>query len=508
MSQKHSNNKFPDEFLWGGATAASQVEGGYDQGGRGLSTADMIPFRPMTNSNDNMKADVSSKQLDEYLENPDNYYFPRRKGSEEYSHLEEDIKLFAEMGMKIYRFSIAWSRIFPTGFEDQPSSEGLKYYDKLFALLKQHNIKAMVTITHYEYPIELTKKLNGFESREMIDLYMKFATVLFKRYANDVDYWIPFNEMNMTLINPYLGAGILEDKAKTINSMTLRYQAAHYQLVASAEANKAFREIVLPQNPKAKIGLMIARIENYPGTLNPRDQFMAFKDDEINLMYPEVLIRGQYPEYMWRYFDENDVELDITDNDIELFKNNTADFISFSYYMTYVVQEEPGEAHVAGNVIGSVLNPYLERSEWSWTIDPMGLRLTLNKMWDKFRVPLFIAENGLGANDIVQDGKIHDDYRIDYMDKHFQAIREAIQDGVDVFGITTWGIIDLVSCGTGQMSKRYGVIYVDADDDGNGTYDRLKKDSFFWYKDVIKSNGETLGTGAAVAVPTISQTLK
>lgn len=507
-AQKHAKTQFPEGFLWGGATAASQVEGGFDAGDRGLSSSDMIPFRNMENANDNMKTNVTADEMKEYLAHPDKHYFPRRKGADEYHHLEEDIRLFSELGLKVYRFSISWSRVFPTGLEDTPSEEGLAYYDKLFDLLDKYGIKSMATITHYEYPVGLIEKYNGFESREMIAQYTKFAKALFERYATRVNYWIPFNEMNMTLISPYLGAGILEENAKIKNTMALRYQASHYQLVAAATATKLFHEIVTPKNPDAKIGMMIARIENYAGTTKPVDQYMAVHDDEINLMYPEVLIRGRYPEYMWRYFDENDVTLDITDEDLDLFKHNTEDFISFSYYMTYIVQEEPGKAHVAGNVIGSIMNPYLEQSEWSWPIDPMGLRITLNKLWDKFQTPIFIAENGLGAKDVVEDGKVHDPYRIDYMDKHFQAIREAIGDGVNVFGITTWGIIDLVSCGTGQMSKRYGVIYVDADDQGNGTYNRLKKDSFNWYHDVIESNGATLGHGAAVAVKTESKTAK
>lgn len=503
--EKMMNNvkkEFPKNFLWGGATAASQVEGGFDKGNRGLSTSDMVAYKKRTGVNDNMKFNVTGEELDKYLKNPEEYYFPKRKGSEQYDHLEEDIRLLGEMGLRVYRFSISWTRLFPTGEENEPEVDGVAFYDKLFDLLEKYNIEPMVTMTHYEYPINLVKKINGFESRKMIDYYLKFAEFLFKQWGTRAKYWIPFNEMNMTLINSYTGAGVLEDRSKYENPMQRVYQASHHQLIAAAKATELFHKFVTPVNPEAKIGNMIARIENYAGTVKPVDQYMALHDDEINLMYPEVLIRGKYPNYMWRFFEENGFELEITDEDIDILKNNTQDFISFSYYMTYIVQEEEGKAHTSGNVIGSIMNPYLELSEWSWPIDPMGLRITLNRLWDKFQVPLFIAENGLGAIDeLTPGGKIHDPYRIDYLDKHFQAIREAIADGVEVFGITTWGIIDLVSAGTSEMSKRYGVIYVDADDEGKGTYKRLTKDSYDWYKKVISTNGASLGEGAAVAVP-------
>lgn len=500
--------EFPENFLWGGATAASQIEGGFDQGGRGLSTSDMVPLKKLEGKNDNMKLDVNGAQLEEYMAHPEKYYFPKRKGSEQYTHLEEDIRLLGEMGLKIYRFSISWSRLFPTGTEQEPLEEGIKFYDRLFDLLDQYNIEAMVTLTHYEYPIHLVETINGFESREMIEHYLRFAKALFERYGKRANYWIPFNELNMTLISPYTGAGVLEDRSKYENRMQTRYQAIHHQFVASAKATKLFQEIVLPVNPQAQLGIMIARLENYPGTTKPRDQFMALHDDQINVLFAEVLIRGRYPNYIWRYFEENEVTLEILEEDLALLKEYTADFISFSYYMTYVVQEEEGKAHSSGNLVGSILNPYLELTEWSWPIDPMGLRITLNRLWDKFQVPLFISENGMGARDeIADDGKIHDSYRIDYLDKHFQAILEAIKDGVDVFGITVWGIIDLVSAGTSQMSKRYGVIYVDADDYGNGTYQRRTKDSYDWFKETIASNGKNLGTGAAEAVPSVSETV-
>lgn len=483
---------FPDDFLWGGATAASQFEGGFDADGRGLSTSDMVPYQEMTHANDNIKIEVSSDMLAEGLKHPEHYYFPKRKGSEHFSHMKADIALLGEMGFKVYRFSISWTRIFPTGLETTPNEKGLAFYDALFDELDRYHIEPLVSLTHYECPLHLVDTINGFESREMINHFLRFARVIFERYGHRCRYWIPFNEINMALVSPYTGCGVISDRSKYDNPLKLRYQASHHQLIASALTTKLFRDIC----PKtAKIGCMIARLENYAATPSPEDQFTAFHDDELNLFYPEVLLRGEYPGYMWRYFEENGVELEIEPDDFDILKDNTCDFLAFSYYMTYLVQavESDGTPHVSGNLVGSVQNPYLALTDWQWPVDPQGLRLTLNKLWDKFRVPLFIAENGLGAQDeLTADGQVHDPYRIDYLKQHFLAMQEAIKDGVNLLGITTWGCIDLVSAGTSQMSKRYGFVYVDADNAGKGSYDRYKKDSFYWYQHVIATNGKSL----------------
>lgn len=483
-------NGFPENFLWGGATAASQVEGAYDVDGKGLSTSDMVPYKPMEHSNDNMKIEVTSEQLKAYLEDDSKEYFPKRKGVDFYHRYKEDIALFAEMGFKVYRLSIAWPRIFPNGDDKEPNEAGLAFYDNVFDELEKYGIEPFVTMTHYEMPINLVLKYNGFESRQAIDDYLRFAKVIFKRYKGRVKYWAPFNELNMMLTSPYTCGGVISDVSKyKDNEYQIKYQATHHQLIASALATKLCREIM----PDAKIGCMIARLETYAATSKPEDQLQALLDEQLNVFYPEVLINGKYPNYIWRYFKEKGINIEMEPGDEEILRENTGDFIAFSYYMTYMAtaNPEPG-VQVSGNLVGTSQNPHLELTDWDWPIDPIGLRITLNRLYDRFKVPLFIVENGLGAHDKVEDGKVHDPYRIDYLRRHIEQMKEAIIDGVDLIGYTTWGCIDLVSCGTSQMSKRYGFIYVDQDDHGNGTLERIRKDSFYWYKKVIQSNGEDL----------------
>lgn len=480
---------FPKDFLWGGATAASQVEGAYNVDGKGLSTSDMVPLKSRTHSNDNMKIEVTSKQLEEYLKDDSTEYFPKRSGVDFYHRYKEDIALFAEMGFKVYRLSIAWPRIFPNGDDESPNEAGLMFYDKIFDELEKYGIEPLVTITHYEMPINLVQKYNGFESRKAIDDYLRFAEVIFERYKGRVKYWVPFNELNMMLVSPFTCAGVISDRSLEKNPMQIKYQASHHQLLASALATKLCRKII----PDAKIGCMIARLETYAATSKPEDQLQALHDDQLNVFYPEVLVRGEYPKYMYRYFEENGVSIKMEPEDEKILKENTADFVAISYYMTYIASEGGDGELASGNLVGTQKNPHLKMTEWDWTIDAIGLRITLNRLYDRFRVPLFVVENGLGAIDKVEeDGSVHDPYRIDYLREHIEQMKEAITDGVDLIGYTTWGCIDLISCGTSEMSKRYGFIYVDQDDHGNGTLNRIRKDSFYWYKKVIASNGEDL----------------
>lgn len=481
--------EFPKDFLWGGATAASQIEGAYNLDDRGLSTSDMVPLKTRTHSNDNMKIEVTSEQLEAYLKDDSKEYFPKRNGIDFYHRYKEDIALFAEMGFKVFRLSIAWPRIFPNGDDKEPNEAGLEFYDKVFDELEKYGIEPFVTMTHYEMPINLVQKYNGFESREAIDDFLRFAEVIFKRYKGRVKYWAPFNELNMMLTSPYTCAGVISDRSPEKNHLQIKYQATHHQLVASALATKLCRSMM----PEAKIGCMIARLETYPATSKPEDMLQALHDDQLNVFYPEVLIKGEYPKYIYRYFKENDIEIKMGKDDEKILKENTGDFVAFSYYMTYLASESGDGEIVSGNLVGTQKNPYLKMSEWDWPIDPIGLRITLNRLYDRFRVPLFIVENGLGAIDKVEeDGTVHDHYRIDYLREHIKQMKEAITDGVELIGYTTWGCIDLISCGTSEMSKRYGFIYVDQDDKGNGTLDRIRKDSFHWYKKVIESNGEDL----------------
>ncbi|MBR0603775.1 glycoside hydrolase family 1 protein [Bacillus safensis] len=486
---KELKKGFSDNFLWGGATAANQIEGAYLEGGKGLSTSDFAAYKdPYAQGKvNNFTFDVSSAELNKYKENPDAFDFPKRRGIDFYHRYEEDIALFAEMGFKVFRLSISWARIFPTGLEDKPNEEGLAFYDKVFDECAKYGIEPLVTMSHYEMPITLTEKYNGWMSRELVPLFEKYARAILERYKNKVKYWITFNEMNMNLNSLYTGAGILEDLVD--HKLQAAYQASHHQFVASALAVKAAKEII----PDVQIGCMINQIEAYAKTTKPEDQLQAVKSNQLNMFYPDVQARGEYPTYMVKYFADNQIKLDIEEQDEQILKEGTVDFVAISYYMSHVAEAREDAAELAGTFDSPIKNEHLELSQWDWPIDPMGLRISLIKLYDRYQKPLFVCENGLGARDtLTQDGKIHDDYRIDYLKKHIEQMKEAVKEGVDLMGYTPWGCIDLISCGTSQMTKRYGLIYVDQDDLGNGTLNRYRKDSFFWYKNVIASNGEDL----------------
>ncbi|MCM2988388.1 glycoside hydrolase family 1 protein [Bacillus safensis] len=486
---KELKKGFSDNFLWGGATAANQIEGAYLEGGKGLSTSDFAAYKdPYAQGKvNNFTFDVSSAELNKYKENPDAFDFPKRRGIDFYHRYEEDIALFAEMGFKVFRLSISWARIFPTGLEDKPNEEGLAFYDKVFDECAKYGIEPLVTMSHYEMPITLTEKYNGWMSRELVPLFEKYARAILERYKNKVKYWITFNEMNMNLNSLYTGAGILEDLVD--HKLQAAYQASHHQFLASALTVKAAKEII----PNVQIGCMINQIEAYAKTTKPEDQLQAVKSNQLNMFYPDVQARGEYPTYMVKYFADNQIKLDIEEQDEQILKEGTVDFVAISYYMSHVAEAREDAAELAGTFDSPIKNEHLELSQWDWPIDPMGLRISLIKLYDRYQKPLFVCENGLGARDtLTQEGKVHDDYRIDYLKKHIEQMKEAVKEGVDLMGYTPWGCIDLISCGTSQMTKRYGLIYVDQDDLGNGTLNRYRKDSFFWYKNVIASNGEEL----------------
>lgn len=489
IEMKELKKGFSDNFIWGGATAANQIEGAYLEGGKGLSTSDFAAYKdPYAQGKvNNFTFDVSSAELNKYKESPEAFDFPKRRGIDFYHRYEEDIALFAEMGFKVFRLSISWARIFPTGLEDKPNEEGLAFYDKVFDECAKYGIEPLVTMSHYEMPITLTEKYNGWMSRELVPLFEKYARAILERYKNKVKYWITFNEMNMNLNSLYTGAGILEDLVD--HKLQAAYQASHHQFVASALTVKAAKEII----PNVQIGCMINQIEAYAKTTKPEDQLQAVKSNQLNMFYPDVQARGEYPTYMVKYFADNQIKLDIKEQDEQILKEGTVDFVAISYYMSHVAEAREDAAELAGTFDSPIKNEHLELSQWDWPIDPMGLRISLIKLYDRYQKPLFVCENGLGARDtLTQDGKVHDDYRIDYLKKHIEQMKEAVKEGVDLMGYTPWGCIDLISCGTSQMTKRYGLIYVDQDDLGNGTLNRYRKDSFFWYKNVIASNGEDL----------------
>ncbi|QMM53544.1 6-phospho-beta-glucosidase [Enterobacter sp. RHB15-C17] len=459
---------FPDTFLWGGAVAANQVEGAYLEDGKGLSTSDVQPkgvFGPVV---ERVPGDSGIKDvaIDFYHRYPD------------------DIKLFAEMGFSCLRVSIAWTRIFPNGDEQQPNEAGLAFYDKLFDELAAHNITPLVTLSHYEMPWGLVKQYGGWGSRQVIGFFERYARTVFTRYKEKVKLWLTFNEINMSLHAPMTGVGLPETSSKAEV-----YQAIHHQLVASALAVNACHEIV----PEGKIGNMLLGGLVYPLTCKPDDVLEALQENRTWQFFGDVQCRGAYPGYMLRFFRDNGIQLDVTDADREALKS-TVDFISFSYYMTgCVTTDEELNQQARGNILSMVPNPHLASSEWGWQIDPVGLRTLLNVLWDRYQKPLFIVENGLGAKDKPDaDGVVQDDYRIAYLNDHLVQVREAMEDGVEVMGYTSWGPIDLVSASKAELSKRYGFIYVDRDDSGNGTLARSRKKSFYWYKEVISTKGASL----------------
>ncbi|MDO1604470.1 6-phospho-beta-glucosidase [Lactobacillus sp. YT155] len=473
-------SKFPKDFLWGGATAANQCEGAYQEDGKGMSLVDVLPTGP----NGRMDALLNPKKAVE----TDYGFYPSHESIDHFHHYQEDIKLFAEMGFKVYRLSISWPRIFPNGDEQTPNEAGLEFYDKVFAECKKYNIEPLVTINHFDTPLALLDKCNGWTDRVLIDYYLNFCEVLFKRYKDVVKYWLTFNEINMILHLPFLGGGM--DVTQSSNPKQLQYQAAHHQLVASSLATKLAHEI----NPDFQIGCMLAAGKTYPATPNPEDVFAAMKIDREGYFFVDVQSRGYYPNYAKSMFKKENINLKMEADDEDILRKYTVDFISFSYYASKMTSADPEKmAETEGNVFPSLKNPYLKTSEWGWQTDALGMRVTMNDLYDRYQKPLFIVENGLGAKDTVtEDGKIHDDYRIEYLRDNIEEMGNAIEDGVECLGYTSWGCIDLISAGTGEMAKRYGYIYVDRDNEGNGSLKRMKKDSFEWYKKVIASNGEDL----------------
>ncbi|MBL1226127.1 glycoside hydrolase family 1 protein [Enterococcus sp. BWR-S5] len=466
-------SNFPKDFLWGGATAANQCEGAYLEDGKGLTVQDV--------TRKGWREEPTEEPKEDNL---------KLVGIDFYHRYKEDIRLFAEMGFKVFRLSIAWARIFPKGDEQEPNEAGLKFYDDVFDECLKYGIEPLVTLSHYETPLHLTRTYDGWRNRKMIDFFEHYVRTVFERYKGKVKYWLTFNEINSITHVPFLSGGINTPKAEL--SQQDIYQAIHHELVASAKAVKACHEII----PSAKIGCMILGVPVYPLTPEPKDVLQALKTERENFYFSDIQVRGYYPSYTKRFFKENNIHLDITEADREALRH-TVDFISFSYYMSVCESADPTKEAGEGNIIGGIPNPYLKASEWGWQIDPEGLRYYLNILYDRYQKPVFIVENGLGAVDeLVElaDGTktVMDDYRIDYMNDHLVQVEEAIEDGVEIMGYTSWGCIDLVSFTTAELRKRYGFIYVDRNDDGSGTLERYKKKSFDWYKEVIAANGDNL----------------
>lgn len=476
--------KMPKNFLWGGAVSANQIEGAWNIDGKGISVADVI-----TNGSKSSMRKITDGIID-------GEKYPSHEAINFYHNYKKDIALLAEMGFKCFRTSIAWTRIFPNGNETTPNEKGLKFYDNLFDELLKYNIEPIVTLSHFEMPYYLAKTYGGWTNRKVIDYFIKYATTVMERYKNKVKYWMTFNEINnqiniSTDIFGWTNSGVIFSKYK--NPKEIMYQVTHHELLASALVVKKGHEI----NPNFKIGCMCSFIPIYPYSCNPQDVITATESMHERYYFLDVHIRGYYPSYAKLIWQKEKINLKFENNDFNILKEGKVDFIGISYYMSNVVKHDVKKdisKSLDGSTKNTTANPYIKLSDWNWPIDPVGLRYSLISLYEKYQLPIFVVENGFGANDVLNINKECDDfYRIDYLKAHILEMEKAVNfDGVDLIGYTPWGCIDLVSFTTGELKKRYGFIYVDKNDDGSGTNKRFKKKSFYWYKNVIKTNGEIL----------------
>ncbi|MFM7966877.1 6-phospho-beta-glucosidase [Aeromonas sp. A-5] len=471
--------RFPQGFLWGGALAANQAEGAHLEGGKGLTTVDMIPHGA-----NRMAVKLGQEQR---FTLRDDEFYPSHEAIDFYHRYKEDIALMAEMGFTVFRTSIAWSRLYPKGDEQEPNPEGIAFYRALFEECKKYGIEPLVTLCHFDVPMHLVVEYGSWRNRKMVEFFTRYARTCFEQFDGLVKYWLTFNEINILLHSPFSGAGLVFEEGE--NREQVKYQAAHHELVASALATKIAHEV----NPHNQVGCMLAGGSFYPYSCKPEDVWAALQKERENLLFIDVQARGAYPAYAASLFREKGIQLVKAPEDDDILKHGV-DFVSFSYYASRCASADMNQDNTsAANVVKSLRNPHIQQSQWGWGIDPLGLRITINSLYDRYQKPLFLVENGLGAIDEINaDGEIEDDYRIDYLRAHISAMGDAIADGVPLLGYTSWGCIDLVSASTGEMSKRYGFVHVDRDDAGQGTLARRRKKSFWWYRQVIASNGEDL----------------
>ena len=470
---------FPSDFMWGGAVAANQLEGAYDLDGKGLCLADINEFQKDLPIEKRSNGEITRAYIDEALVSS-NKNFPKRRGIDFYHTYPEDLKMLADLGLKTFRTSINWARIYPKGDDGHPNEKGLEFYDKLFDEIIKNGMEPMITISHYEMPLHLTTAYKGWYSRETIDFFVEYCKTVFDRYAGKVKYWIIVNQINLIGHESFNHLGVAEDTVDDLCSA--KYQAVHHEMVACARATKYAHE----KYPEMQIGMMLCGGPEYAATCKPEDVLAALKHNQMEYFFADVLLRGYYPGYAFRFFEDWDIKLTFEEGDEEDLKH-TADFFSFSYYYTQICSKESYEKENE-----AYRNKELPANPWGWSIDPIGLRILLNEFYDRYQKPIYITENGVGYYDEVENGEIHDSYRVDYLRAHIEQMKEAIRDGVDLRGYYAWGPIDIVSCSSCEMSKRYGFIYVDYDDYGKGTGMRIKKDSYTWMKKVIASGGEDL----------------
>lgn len=484
--------RFPDNFLWGGATAANQIEGAYSEDGKGLSVADVQAYHKLANLNElnNVKknTDIDDSMIKEAINSKDINKYPKRHGINYYRYYKSDIKLFAEMGFNVYRFSIAWSRIFPNGDEKQPNAKGIAFYQAIINECLKYHIQPLITLSHYELPLNLANKYNGWSNRKLIEFFLNYVKAVVDAFGKQVKYWLTFNEIDSIFRHPFMTGGLIESRFQKKEFNQVLYQSMHNQLLASAMATKYIHQ----KFSQDMVGCMMTKLTYYPYTCKPKDVLKTIKKMQQVYAFADVQALGKYPTYLKELFLKDHIDLKAEPNDFDILKNNTVDFVSFSYYQTSCIAAENDNLTLTnGNTTIGVKNPYLSSSDWGWQIDPTGLRISLIQLYERYHKPLMVVENGLGAKDeLTSKGKVHDQYRINYLESHIKAMAQAInEDGVDLIGYTSWGPIDLISNSTLQMSKRYGFIYVDLNDVGKGSYQRFKKDSFYWYQKVIKSNG-------------------
>ncbi|EDV4868300.1 family 1 glycosylhydrolase [Salmonella enterica subsp. enterica] len=476
----HNTVNFPEGFLWGGAIAANQAEGAWRKGGKGISVADINEYVPNVDLRKMSNKEMTRQRVLGYIDDTSSI-FPKREAINFYHTFREDLNLLKEAGFKIFRTSISWSRIYPEGDNASPSEEGLRFYDALIDEIVACGMEPLITLSHYEMPLNLALKYNGWNNRALIEFFFNFARTCIDRYKDKVKYWIPVNQINLIKHESFNHLGIFEDGVE--NLIQEKFQGVHHELIASA----MIKEYAESLNAGLQIGVMLFSDFAYPETTSPEDNFATYKRNQTELYMADVALRGAYPGYILRFFEEQGINLTINDEDTRLLKN-TADFMSFSYYNSFLSNAKAAE-NFQKNAFS---NPALPATDWGWSVDPIGLRYVLNFYWDRWQKPIFIAENGFGSFDTIVDGKINDDYRIDYLKSHLLSVAEAIHDGVDVVGYCMWSPIDIVSCSSSQMTKRYGLIHVDIDDYGRGDGSRRLKKSYFWYKDVIATNGKSL----------------
>ena len=474
--------KLRKDFLWGGSIAAHQCEGAWNVDGKGIGIMDLV-----TSGSYEVPREIC-KDIE------DGKRYPSHEGIDFYHRFKDDIALFGEMGFKALRISIDWSRIYPNGDDEEPNKKGIEYYQSVVDELLKNGIEPIVTLYHFEMPVNLVRKYGSWTNRKVIDFYLKYCKTMFEALKGKVKYWVTFNEMNhidpqteASDIFTYIIAGLkfseMVEKKQTL--ATIGYNMT----IAGVKAVELAHEI----DPNNKVGCVFGLTPVYPINCNPVNVMNAFKEMDRDFYQIDAMCNGCFPKYKLKEYKDSDIQLEISNEDKESFYNGKLDFIGVNYYSTSVAHYE-GDDDGEETLFGGVQNPYLEKSKWGWSIDPIGLRYLLNYVYRRYELPIIVSENGLGAMDKVEaDGSINDDYRIDYLNQHLVQLKKAAEeDGVECFGYLMWGPIDLVSATTGEMKKRYGFIYVDKQDDGTGDYSRKKKKSFDWYKEVIESNGESL----------------